>query len=129
MVSEAPFFLGLSVRGLFMTGNCSRTWLVTASCRYGNSSLTPLKIDPLHPWDRKIKENQSRGGPVCSAAGPHTDFEVQSHAALGVSFNCPPKSKKGWAGSGRSNSCWASPAGGDTGVAPALTLSVLSFIG
>lgn len=103
MVSEAPFFLGLSVWGLFMAGNCSRTWLVTTSRCYGNSSLTPLKIDPLHPWDRKkIKENRSRGGPVCSAAGPQMDFEVQRCSSWGP-FNCPPKSRKGWgSGGGRS---------------------------
>ena len=60
MVSEAPFFLGLSVWGLFMAGNCSRTWLVTTSRYYGNSSLTPLKIDPLHPWDRKKNQRKSK---------------------------------------------------------------------
>lgn len=35
---------------------------------------------------------------MCSAAGPHTDFEVQRCSSWGL-FNCPPKSKKGW-GSG-----------------------------
>lgn len=104
MVSEAPFFLGLSVRGLFMTGNCSRTWLVTTSCRYGNSSLTPLKIDPLHPWDRKKKSKKIKVGEGLFAQlqAPRRILRC-SDVALGVSLTAHLRAERaGGRGSGRS---------------------------
>ena len=97
LFSKAAFFLGLSVWGLFMTGNCSRTWFVTTSCRYSNPSLAPLKIDPLHPWEEKSKKIKVGGGPVRSAAGPQTDFKVQRCSSWGL-LNRPPKSRKGRGG-------------------------------
>lgn len=93
-VSKAVCFLGLSVWDLFMTGNCSRTWFVTTSCRYSNFSLTAassLKIDHLIPRIEKSKEIEVGEGPVCSAASPQTDFEVRGGSCSGL-FNHSPKS-------------------------------------
>lgn len=97
LFSKAAFVLGLSVWGLLMTGNCGRTWFVTTSCRYSNSSLTPLKIDPLHPWEEKSKKIKVGEGLSAQLRVPR-QISRCSDVALGASFTAHLRAERAGVG-------------------------------